>query len=215
MKEAFRALVGRCTCPPGLPVCACGARRAPSGSSPGEAVQATEAEVERNPRARSAQLGRGEDAMSRKSRRGAVSRRQRCWGSCCPWSLLLRAARARWASSTSPAACQVVDAATGSRALEAESRTLARENDRLKLELATLKRPARLEAIAREQLGMAAAATPRWSTRSPPARAAARPTPPRAGARWPTAAPRVIPRGPPSVDVRRRSSPAGPAPGCW
>jgi cell division protein FtsL len=38
---------------------------------------------------------------------------------------------------------------------ETESRTLTRENDRLKLELATLKAPARLERLAREQLGMA------------------------------------------------------------
>jgi cell division protein FtsL len=50
---------------------------------------------------------------------------------------------------------QVVDAAYRLSALEAESRTLALANDRLKLELATLKRPARLEAIARGQLGMA------------------------------------------------------------
>jgi cell division protein FtsL len=38
--------------------------------------------------------------------------------------------------------------------LENESRDLMRENDRLKLELATLKSPTRLETIAREQLGM-------------------------------------------------------------
>ena len=38
---------------------------------------------------------------------------------------------------------------------EGESRSLTRENDRLKLELATLKAPARLERVAREQLGMA------------------------------------------------------------
>ncbi|MDY7228664.1 cell division protein FtsL [Hyalangium rubrum] len=38
---------------------------------------------------------------------------------------------------------------------ETESRTLTRENDRLKLELATLKAPTRLEKLAREQLGMA------------------------------------------------------------
>lgn len=38
--------------------------------------------------------------------------------------------------------------------LEAEHRTLTRENDRLKLELATLKNPSRLERIAREELGM-------------------------------------------------------------
>ncbi|WP_224365222.1 cell division protein FtsL [Hyalangium versicolor] len=37
---------------------------------------------------------------------------------------------------------------------EAEGRTLTRENDRLKLELATLRAPARLEKLAREQLGM-------------------------------------------------------------
>ena len=50
---------------------------------------------------------------------------------------------------------QVVDAAYRLSTLEAESRTLALTNDRLKLELATLKRPARLEALARGQLGMA------------------------------------------------------------
>jgi cell division protein FtsL len=49
---------------------------------------------------------------------------------------------------------QVVDAAYRLSALEAESRTLSLANDRLKLELATLKRPARLEALARTQLGM-------------------------------------------------------------
>lgn len=38
---------------------------------------------------------------------------------------------------------------------EGESSALTRENDRLKLELATLKGPARLERVAREQLGMA------------------------------------------------------------
>ena len=38
--------------------------------------------------------------------------------------------------------------------LEAEHRALTRENDRLKLELATLKNPSRLERIAREELGM-------------------------------------------------------------
>ncbi|MGZ3459059.1 MAG: cell division protein FtsL [Archangium sp.] len=37
---------------------------------------------------------------------------------------------------------------------EAEERSLTRENDRLKLELATLKNPARLEKLAREKLGM-------------------------------------------------------------
>jgi cell division protein FtsL len=49
---------------------------------------------------------------------------------------------------------QVVDAAYRLSALESESRSLALANDRLKLELATLKRPSRLEALARTQLGM-------------------------------------------------------------
>jgi cell division protein FtsL len=39
--------------------------------------------------------------------------------------------------------------------LEQESRDLLREHDRLKLELATLKSPLRLERLAREQLRMA------------------------------------------------------------
>lgn len=38
--------------------------------------------------------------------------------------------------------------------LENEGRSLVRENDRLKLELATLRSPARLERIAREKLGL-------------------------------------------------------------
>lgn len=37
---------------------------------------------------------------------------------------------------------------------QSEGNALTRENDRLKLELATLKAPARLEKLAREQLGM-------------------------------------------------------------
>jgi cell division protein FtsL len=49
---------------------------------------------------------------------------------------------------------RVVDAAYRLSSLESENRSLALANDRLKLELATLKRPARLEAIARGQLGM-------------------------------------------------------------
>ncbi|HTS82097.1 MAG TPA: cell division protein FtsL [Myxococcaceae bacterium] len=67
---------------------------------------------------------------------------------------------------------QVVDAAYRLSSLEAESRTLALANDRLKLELATLKRPARLEAIARGQLGMRppdASAVDSVAARPPPA----------------------------------------------
>lgn len=39
--------------------------------------------------------------------------------------------------------------------LEGQRRELGREQDRLRLELATLKSPARLEKLAREQLGLA------------------------------------------------------------
>ena len=49
----------------------------------------------------------------------------------------------------------VVRAGYGLMDLEAENRTLVSENDRLKLELATLKNPSRLEKIAREELGLA------------------------------------------------------------
>jgi cell division protein FtsL len=58
----------------------------------------------------------------------------------------------------------------------AVARTLTRENDRLKLELATLKNPARLERLAREKLGMAMPSGPVViavpSERPVPARAA-------------------------------------------
>lgn len=55
VKERFRELSGRCVCPPGLPVCACGAK---GDFSPltRKAIQASAAEVEENPRARSARL---------------------------------------------------------------------------------------------------------------------------------------------------------------
>jgi len=55
VKEAFRAMEPHCTCPPGLPVCTCG--------TPGDfhnlskkPITATDAEIEANPRSRSAKL---------------------------------------------------------------------------------------------------------------------------------------------------------------
>lgn len=48
----------------------------------------------------------------------------------------------------------VVDAGYSLSRLESESRALTLDNDRLRLELATLKRSARLEKLARESLGL-------------------------------------------------------------
>ncbi len=55
VKRRFNALSGQCSCPPGFPVCVCGARQIirPLTRKP---VVASERELETNPRARSAKL---------------------------------------------------------------------------------------------------------------------------------------------------------------
>ena len=55
VKQAFRRLEGECTCPPGMPVCGCGAK-AMVRLLTGRPVTASEEEVRRNPRSRSAKL---------------------------------------------------------------------------------------------------------------------------------------------------------------
>jgi 16S rRNA (cytosine1402-N4)-methyltransferase len=55
VKEAFRGLVGGCKCPPGLPVCVCGGQ-GDFALVTKKAIAAAEAEVEANPRSRSAHL---------------------------------------------------------------------------------------------------------------------------------------------------------------
>jgi 16S rRNA (cytosine1402-N4)-methyltransferase len=55
VKRAFRRLEGECICPPGLPVCGCGAT-ASVRTVTGRPVTATEEEIESNPRSRSAKL---------------------------------------------------------------------------------------------------------------------------------------------------------------
>lgn len=55
VKQAFRALVGECTCPPGLPICACGYLGRFAWVSK-KAIVASDVELEANPRSRSARL---------------------------------------------------------------------------------------------------------------------------------------------------------------
>jgi 16S rRNA (cytosine1402-N4)-methyltransferase len=55
VKRAFRRLEGECTCPPNLPVCGCGAKAVVEALT-GRPVTASEEEMQRNPRSRSAKL---------------------------------------------------------------------------------------------------------------------------------------------------------------
>ena len=55
VKQAFRRLEGECTCPPGMPVCGCGAV-ATVRALTGRPVTASDEETQRNPRSRSAKL---------------------------------------------------------------------------------------------------------------------------------------------------------------
>jgi 16S rRNA (cytosine1402-N4)-methyltransferase len=55
VKRAFRRLAGECVCPPGLPVCGCGATEIVKVLT-GRPLTASEEEVNRNPRSRSAKL---------------------------------------------------------------------------------------------------------------------------------------------------------------
>jgi 16S rRNA (cytosine1402-N4)-methyltransferase len=55
IKRAFRRLEGECTCPPGMPVCGCGARQSVKVLTR-HPVTASDEELGRNPRARSAKL---------------------------------------------------------------------------------------------------------------------------------------------------------------
>ena len=59
VKNAFRDLAGRCTCPPGLPVCACGAEERMTILTR-RPLRPGKAEVEANASARSARLRAGE-----------------------------------------------------------------------------------------------------------------------------------------------------------
>ena len=55
VKRAFRRLEGECTCPPNMPVCGCGAKTLIEALT-GRPITASDEEMHRNPRSRSAKL---------------------------------------------------------------------------------------------------------------------------------------------------------------
>ena len=55
VKDAFRAFENRCTCPPDAPVCVCG-KKPILKCKPRGAILPSKAEIERNPRSRSAKM---------------------------------------------------------------------------------------------------------------------------------------------------------------
>jgi 16S rRNA (cytosine1402-N4)-methyltransferase len=55
VKQAMKAMANRCTCPPSMPVCGCGMENIVKILT-GKPVQPSSAEVESNPRSRSAKL---------------------------------------------------------------------------------------------------------------------------------------------------------------
>ena len=62
VKLAFRRLEGECVCPPGMPVCGCGAKGIVKALT-GRPLTASDEEVDRNPRSRSAKLRVAEKLM--------------------------------------------------------------------------------------------------------------------------------------------------------
>lgn len=56
VKKHFRTFTGECKCPPGLPVCGCGATRTGRVVSGSKGVRPEKEEIEANPKSRSAQL---------------------------------------------------------------------------------------------------------------------------------------------------------------
>ncbi len=72
---------------------------------------------------------------------------------------------------------EVVDTGYTLSHLEGENRALTLENDRLRLELGTLKRSARLERLAKDSLGMAPPAPGAVTVLAPPVQRSAPPRP--------------------------------------